>query len=310
MKRFKNILYFADGSAAPDYSLQRAVALATSNQASLTVVDVLDSLDSQRFSVDGVAEQTRTAMVERREEELAYMVSDYPDSLIYTRVLTGNPFVEVIKLVLNNHYDLLMKGVRPSSAFFKKVFGSTDMHLLRKCPCPVWIDKSQTPEPYHAILAAIDPETEASSACDGLVINLATSLAVREGAKLQLVHAWQVYGESLLSSARSHLSKAEFQLLLQTTRNRHEQALNQLLEPHGLSSLDPTVLLEHGHPAEVILRTEQQQHSDLIVMGTVGRSGIPGLIIGNTAEDVLSSTNASVLVVKPQGFECPVRPNG
>jgi len=48
---------------------------------------------------------------------------------------------------------------------------------------------------------------------------------------------------------------------------------------------------------------------DLIVMGTVGRTGIPGLFIGNTAETVLRQVDCSVLTVKPWGFVTPVRPD-
>jgi nucleotide-binding universal stress UspA family protein len=41
-------------------------------------------------------------------------------------------------------------------------------------------------------------------------------------------------------------------------------------------------------------------------MGTVGRTGIPGFFIGNTAEEVLQTTTASVLAVKPKDFISPV----
>ena len=42
-------------------------------------------------------------------------------------------------------------------------------------------------------------------------------------------------------------------------------------------------------------------------MGTVGRTGIPGFFIGNTAEGILTQVNCSVLTVKPVGFESPVK---
>ncbi|MEX2133825.1 MAG: universal stress protein [Acidimicrobiia bacterium] len=46
----------------------------------------------------------------------------------------------------------------------------------------------------------------------------------------------------------------------------------------------------------------------LIVMGTVARTGISGLIMGNTAETILRSVRCSVLAVKPEGFVTPVTP--
>ena len=46
---------------------------------------------------------------------------------------------------------------------------------------------------------------------------------------------------------------------------------------------------------------------DLVVMGTVSRAGISGLLMGNTAERVLSHIQASVLTVKPDEFQTPVK---
>ena len=42
-------------------------------------------------------------------------------------------------------------------------------------------------------------------------------------------------------------------------------------------------------------------------MGTVSRTGLPGLFMGNTAETILQSVSCSVLVVKPEGFGTPVK---
>ena len=45
---------------------------------------------------------------------------------------------------------------------------------------------------------------------------------------------------------------------------------------------------------------------DLITMGTVGRSGISGLFLGNTAEKVLGHCDCSILALKPPGFKSPI----
>ena len=46
--------------------------------------------------------------------------------------------------------------------------------------------------------------------------------------------------------------------------------------------------------------------ADIIVMGTVARTGIPGFFMGNTAETILNQINCSVLAIKPRGFKTPV----
>ena len=50
----------------------------------------------------------------------------------------------------------------------------------------------------------------------------------------------------------------------------------------------------------------EQIGAGLLVMGAVGRSGVDGLLMGNTAERVLGGTDCSVVVVKPPGFVCPI----
>jgi nucleotide-binding universal stress UspA family protein len=45
---------------------------------------------------------------------------------------------------------------------------------------------------------------------------------------------------------------------------------------------------------------------DVIVMGTVCRTGVAGFFIGNTAEKILNQVECSVLTVKPEGFESPI----
>ena len=45
---------------------------------------------------------------------------------------------------------------------------------------------------------------------------------------------------------------------------------------------------------------------ELVVMGTICRTGLPGFFIGNTAETVLQSVDCAVLTVKPEGFVTPV----
>lgn len=46
---------------------------------------------------------------------------------------------------------------------------------------------------------------------------------------------------------------------------------------------------------------------DILVMGTVGRSGILGLIIGNTAENILQKVGCSLLALKPNGFVSSIK---
>ena len=52
--------------------------------------------------------------------------------------------------------------------------------------------------------------------------------------------------------------------------------------------------------------TSSDVEPGVVVMGTLARSGIRGLLIGNTAERILDDLDASVIAVKPPGFVSPV----
>jgi nucleotide-binding universal stress UspA family protein len=62
-----------------------------------------------------------------------------------------------------------------------------------------------------------------------------------------------------------------------------------------------------GEAGRLLPELAKRAEVDLIVMGTVCRTGVAGFIIGNTAENVSQQVDCSVLAVKPEGFVPPVR---
>ncbi len=308
MKRFKNIVYFADGAFDTCPALERAMALSANNHARLTVIDVIEENDSPPEVMARVGSDLNEIIRDYRQRALEALAAPYTDadSLIYTQVLSGKPFVEVIKAVIQNGYDLLIKPARPPEGFSERLLGSTDLHLMRKCPCPVWVDRPGSANPYRRIVAAVDPTGSESDHSDRLIMDLATSLAERETAELDVVHAWRVYGESMMRSGRGRISASEQEQVISETERFHREALDALLRDYGMSSEQPNVHCTEGQPSAIIHRLSRDLEADLVVMGTAGRTGIPGFFIGNTAEEVLQAATASVLAVKPFGFVSPV----
>ncbi len=85
-------------------------------------------------------------------------------------------------------------------------------------------------------------------------------------------------------------------------RRRHE--LTEILQRHGVANAK--LHLVKGDPSDAVPKVVTKVQPDLLIMGTICRTGIPGFIIGNTAERVLSAVQCSVLVIKPEGFVSPV----
>ena len=96
-------------------------------------------------------------------------------------------------------------------------------------------------------------------------------------------------------------------------RRRHGQALEQALadlearlSTETMHWLKPVRHLPKGSPREELPALAARLDADILVLGTLGRGGVPGLLSGNTAEAVLQRLDRAVLAVKPEGFVSPV----
>ena len=108
MNRFKNILYVSDGQTDTCSALERAMALAENNHARLTVVDVIDAVDEDEKIHERFGVSLNRLLHDHRLNELASLIEPYQtdDQIIYTRVLSGSMFAEIIKMVMQGNYDL------------------------------------------------------------------------------------------------------------------------------------------------------------------------------------------------------------
>ena len=323
MKRFSNILLIVDERTDYSAALKRGVTLARNNQASLTVCAIVDTVPSEmQMGVIAVTprEVLDIAVAEKRDWLDDTVRSAAADGVsVNTKVLIGKPFIEMIRQVLRNDHDLIIKCAEVGRGLGEMVFSSTDMHLMRKCPCPVWIIKPTEHHKYRRILAAVDqdPEEPVKDVLNRQILEMSSSLAVAEYGEAHIVHAWEVFGESLLTSHKWDFSEAEFEAMLEEEATARRRWLENLVRNYGTST-DPNntdALDLHLHvvkgPAQfVVSELARELAVDLVVMGTVARTGIDGFFMGNTAESILGQLDCSVLTIKPPGFNSPVTLEG
>jgi len=227
---------------------------------------------------------------------------------VSSKVLYGIPFIEIIREVLRNEHDLVMIAAEDIRGLKNILFGSTTMHLMRKCPCPFWVMNPAQPKHYSRILAAVDPTPldEERNALNIKILDLATSLAHRERCEFLIIHTWSFPLESYVRSGRVSIPQSKIDEWSRELRDKHRRLLGELLQHYDLENLKKQVYMLKGEAGKLIPALAAAKEVELIVMGTVSRTGIAGLLIGNTAEKVLRQVNCSVLTVKPDGFITPV----
>jgi nucleotide-binding universal stress UspA family protein len=307
MERFKNILFVSCGGKGDMAALARANRLALGNQATIALARVVEGLPlaASYFLSSKRAKEIQETSEMMARNELDRLKSHLDGSLqVTTKVLVGKPFVELIREVKAASHDLIIKPKQATDG--APALASDDLHLLRKCPCPIWIINPTQRKPFGKVLITVDPDP---SDPDRLrlhadLVKLGTSLARNENGKVEVVHAWRLYGETMLRGPRFRLSDLEINEMEKNEKEIRQQWLDALVAPYSDGSLKVTLV--KGQPEVVLNEIIERKKPDIVVMGTVARSGLPGLLIGNTAENVLSRIKCSVLAVKPIGFKSPV----
>jgi len=304
MELFKSILVDIDSDATAHPALERAILLAKATGAALTVTDVLAVSPYERRYLPAHLEEE---LVTSRRRQLTRIVSAIRDVGAEPKLLVGRPATELTREVMRAGHDLLMRShARDESGTAAKDFGAVDLELLRKCPCAVMIVRhgavARRPRVAAAVNAGALDESERS--LNEQIARSALRLAELLGGVPMLVHAWSPFGERMI---RAHADENAFAAYVEEARMQAAADLRKLTQSLGSQFADVRVDQRRGTPDEVILDFVTSEGVDILVMGTVGRGGVPGLIFGNTAERVLRKLRCSVLTLKPDNFVSPVR---
>ena len=303
MQRFAKILlcvdveaegFDAEGGVPPE--LESAIAEANwvreQSGGQVTVMTVLRGAETEPDLLDLAQVRLQSAVVPRVDGEVTVVV------------LAGNPFVEVIRHVVRNGTDLVVVGARKLSLVHRTLVGSTVKHLLNKCPCPVWVAPRRSEPGPRVVLSAV-----ALHELTPLVLELSASVVARRGGRWNVFHCPEYPHEGgmrLRNAPLDQLEAYEHEVRQAAWKELHRHC-DPLAESTGVT---PKLWMSEGLPSEQISLALRELQADVLVMGSVGHSGLVGTVIGSTAERVFNSTECSILTVKPTGFVTPVDLDG
>jgi nucleotide-binding universal stress UspA family protein len=257
-----------------------------------------------------MADQARTAARTSLAKAL-------PGRAIELHVAVGKAYLEIIRHVAETGCDFVVKQAEPLSGLQRFLFASTDQHLLRKCPCPVWLQTQGARTAPRRVLAAVDldlqdaAEPETLAVLNRRVVEAARAVATAPDAAVVVLHAWEAMGEGLVwafsDGGDARIAADRYVNEILETRRRAMDRLIAELETGGeAGAARLEAHLARGTPERVLRDQTRQLGVDVVVMGTVARTGLSGVFIGNTAENIINSLDCPVVAVKPDGFVSPL----
>lgn len=311
MANYQNMLVVIDADQDDQPALRRAVYLhqriGGTIKAFLPIyhfsyeMTTLLSPDERTAMRQGVIGQ-RIAWI--REQAKYYLEAGVP---IEIKVVWHNrPFEAIIQEVISGGHDLLLKMAHQHDKLEAIIFTPTDWHLLRKCPCPVWMVKDQPwPEGGKALVAVnLVSEGPWHDALNEKLVRETLQLAEQVNhIETHLVGAWP----ATPINVAIELPEFDPDIYNNAIRGQHLLAMKALRQKFGIDQ--NATHIEKGLPEEVIPDLAERLQAGIVVLGAIGRTGLSAAFLGNTAEQVIDHLRCDLLAIKPDEYQTPVRPD-
>lgn len=195
---------------------------------------------------------------------------------------------------LSEKAELMVVGSRSARGFFGRLLGTVSTSLPAHSHCPVvvvplaWAEKHRedaaTLTPSHGVAVGSDGSEQARKA-----ILAAAAQADRMGVNLKLINALAPYTGALTWVPAA----VDFEAVYREVQELQEKIQAWVGKYYPDLTVEPELI--DGSPVEVLL--EVGERSDLVVVGTRGRGGLAGMLLGSTSQGVLHGSQNPVMIV-------------
>jgi len=309
------ILVPVDYSECSKEALRAAAALAMRLGATLDVVHVWDRPQyvSEELTIrQGNQRRSIADMIrENAEQDMETFVTtaEVPPGVAMTRRLkSGQPVATVLGELEEGKHDLVVLGTHGRTGLSHVMLGSFAEKLVRLSPVPALTVPQTTDEsaaPARAvgrILVATDFSEPSRAALD-----YAANLAKKLEASVDLLHVWEAPTFVVPGTGMTSIyvgSGAGEQTIEEVMRQSANHAMDEFVakaKARGVAVR--SMKTEQGRPAHAIVEAAKSGEYDLIVIGTHGRTGLPRVLLGSVAENVVRHARCPVLTVRTHTSE-------
>ena len=251
--------------------------------------------------VGGWSEITVPADYARMQEDRAHQIIEQAHKVaveaaspsralhVTSEVLHGSIVPALVDL--SQHADMVVVGCHGQGAVAQALLGSVSSGLVHHAHCPVAVIHDEDPLtarlPQAPVVVGVD-----GSPTSELATEIAFDEASRRGVELVALHAWSDMGP--LDFASTNWAPIEW-------RNIEDQEKEVLAERLcGFQERYPDVVVHKvvvcDQPAPRLL--EQAQKAQLVVVGSHGRGGFPGMLLGSVSTAVVNAARIPVIIAR------------
>ena len=307
MSSHKRVLVVVDPTASFHPSIERAAWLArqTAARLELFVSDYSAQLGDKRAH-DAAATEARAAVLERHRKRLEQLAEPLRSGGLAVEIDARWDYPlhdSIVRKAQDSAADFVLKDTHYHSVLKRSIFSNTDWNLIRNCAGTLWLVKPRPPGQRPCFVAAVDPlhERDKPADLDNRIVATAKELAGALGGEVHAFHAFDVTTAIAMSTDAMTMPIAlPINELADALRAEHTEAVERLCTEHGIPPERTHV--HQGGTRDGLLALTDQLRADAVVMGALSRSGLKGLFLGNTAEDVLDRLHCDLIIVKPAGF--------
>jgi len=300
MLDINHILVVLDQNDSEQPGFDRASWLAKALNADLTLLTTAwDSFgDSASQLADTAASSVREALTRRADSWVSSFIDDPAcEGLSVSTEVHWQKHLHdaAIESARNNDYDLVIKSTQ-KHGLIDRLFSHSDWNLMRHCPAPVMMVKSAGSWKHNRILASIDATSsdKGHALINDNILSYAEHLADHFETDLHIANAYPMVAVAL-AMVPEVTPPDDIQNYI---TDQHKEATARWAEKFNIA--DDHVHVLEGDAEQVVPDIAAKIEADLVVVGTIGREGLSGILIGNTAEALVDKLSCDILVIKPK----------
>lgn len=283
----RDVIVAADGSPPSVAAIGWAAREAASCKTPLRLVHIITPQVmmawSEPLTLPGFSEwqTTRGREILQDAVQLAEEATlDLGGVQIETEMLTG-PVISMF-IDLSKDARLLVVGCRGLGAFGRAFMGSVSSALVHHAHCPVAVIHGEEHPATAPVVVGID-----GSPASELALAIAFDQACRRGVELIAVHAWSEAGVM-------DFPGFDYAPLEQSAREVLAERLAGWQERYPDVQVERVVAFDRPTPQLLL----QAEHAQLVVVGSHGRGGFAGMLLGSVSSAVVYGAKIPVLVAR------------